>query len=161
MCPLTSVSMRTGAGRSVPCANSGEALRSVISSVPSGVFMGAIQGKGAGLFRGQFPAHDFQVRLGVGATVGIRGDERAILDRQFVAIDADERPDFAGAGLPEPGLAAEKAVLALEVLGLALAGLVPGLAVVLGAPREVRAIAAVVVHAEEQRTVGKLENIAC
>src|SRR5438309_6361081 len=53
--------------------------------------------------------------------------DRPALDRQLVAIDADQRPDLARPRLPEPGLAAEEAVLALEILRHALLRLVPGL----------------------------------
>lgn len=36
------------------------------------------------------------------------------LERQFVTVDADQRPDLAGVCLPQPRLAAEEAVDALE-----------------------------------------------
>ena len=86
--------------------------------------------------------------------------DRPVLDRQFVAVDADQCPDLAGAGLPQPRLAAEESVLALEVLRLAFLRFVPSLAAVRGAPDEVRPVAAVVIDAQQQRAVGQLQHIA-
>src|SRR5207248_374494 len=82
------------------------------------------------------------------------------LDGEFVTVHADERPHRAGLRRPQPRLAAEEAVLALEVLRFALPGLVPRLAAVRGAPHEVRPVPAVVIDAEQERAVGELEHVA-
>src|SRR3954447_22559252 len=56
--------------------------------------------------------------------------DRSALDRQLVAVNADQRPDLARPSLPQPGLSAEEAVLTLEILRPALLRLVPGLAAI-------------------------------
>src|SRR3954447_24820070 len=53
--------------------------------------------------------------------------DRPALDRQLVAIDTDQRPDLAGWALPQPGLATEEAVLALEIFRHAIGKVVNSL----------------------------------
>ena len=81
------------------------------------------------------------------------GLDRAILDWQLVAVDADQRPDLAVHRLPEPRLAAKEAVNALEVAWFTPLGFVPCLAVVLRTPQEIGTASAIVIDSEEQRSI--------
>ena len=86
--------------------------------------------------------------------------DRAVLDRQFVAVDAHQRPDFAGSCLPQPRLTAEEAVPTFEILRLALLRLVPGLAAIGRSPDEIWSTPAVVINTEQQRPVGQLQQVS-
>src|SRR5205823_2324568 len=61
---------------------------------------------------------------------------------------------------PQPGFAAEKSVLALEIGGLAFAAAVPSLAPVLRAPDKVWPAPAIVIDAQQQCSVGELQYIS-